>query len=230
MQISRLGQPLVNEAIIPYSVKDTFNAIPPSKDAAALPFVQKPELAALLKNVCGVNAPTDNRNDLVTVFLKGIPGINQPTGVTPSEELRLNTKPFTGQTTSRLGVIGGDNNGFPNGRRLTDDVVDIALQVVGGEIAGNPNDLGDGVDTNDAEFGTHFPYLALPLSGSAEKSSPAAQSGRTLLTGGGDETPSGGGFPAQDVGLIAVGLLALVAGGAAARRARTTAVRATAKA
>ena len=157
MQISRLGQPLVNEAVIPYSVKDTFNAIPPSKDAAALPFVKKPELAALLKNVCGVNAPTDNRNDLVTVFLKGLPGLNQPNGVTPSEQLRLNTNPFTGQTASRLGVIGGDNNGFPNGRRLTDDVVDIALQVVGGEIAGNPNDLGDGVDTNDAEFGHALP-------------------------------------------------------------------------
>ena len=232
VQISRLGQPLVNEAGIPYSVKDTFNAIPPSKDAAALPFVKKPELAALLKNVCGVNAPTDNRNDLVTVFLKGLPGLNQPNGVTPSEQLRLNTVPVTGQTASRLGVIGGDNNGFPNGRRLTDDVVDIALQVVGGEIAGNPNDLGDGVDKNDAEFGQHFPYLALPLSGSVEKSSPPAQSGKTLLTGGGDNTngPSGDGFPAQDVGLIAVGLLALVAGGAAARRVRTAPVRAAVKA
>jgi hypothetical protein len=230
VQISRLGQPLVNEAVIPYSVKDTFNAIPPSMDAAALPFVKKPELAALLKNVCGVNAPTDNRNDLVTVFLTGIPGLNQPTGVTPSEELRLNTKPFSGQTESRLGVIGGDNNGFPNGRRLTDDVVDIALQVVGGEIAGNPNDLGDAVDKNDAEFGAHFPYLALPLSGSADKSSPAAQSGKTLLTGGGDNTPSGGGFPAQDVGLIGLGVLALVAGAAAARRARTAPVRAAVKA
>src|SRR4029079_9295901 len=116
VQVSRLGQPLVNEAVIPYQLKDTFNAIPPSKDAAALPFVQKPELAALLKNVCGVNAPTDNRNDLVTVFLKGLPGLNQPNGVTPSEQLRLNTVPVTGQTASRLGVIGGDNNGFPNGR------------------------------------------------------------------------------------------------------------------
>ena len=111
-------------------------------------------------------------------------------------------------------------------------MVDIALQVVGGEIAGNPNDLGDGVDKNDAEFGQHFPYLALPLSGSVEKSSPPAQSGKTLLTGGGDNTngPSGDGFPAQDVGLIAVGLLALVAGGAAARRVRTAPVRAAVKA
>ena len=110
--------------------------------------------------------------------------------MTPSEELRLNTKPFADQPASRLGVIGGDNNGFPNGRRLTDDVVDIALQVVAGEIAGNPNDLGDAVDRNDAEFGSAFPYLALPLSGSADKSSPAAQSGKTLLTGGADNTPS----------------------------------------
>ena len=228
VQISRLGQPLVNEVVIPYQVKDTFNAIPPSMDAAALPFVQKPELAALLKNVCGVNAPTDNRDDLVTVFLKGLPGLNQPKGVTPSEQLRLNTKPIAGQTESRLGVIGGDNNGFPNGRRLTDDVVDIALQVVAGEIAGNPNDLGDAVDKNDAAFGSQFPYLALPLSGSVEKSSPPAQSGKTLLTGGADNTPSStpsDGFPAQDVGLIGLGVLALVAGAVAARRTRTTPVR-----
>ena len=229
VQISRLGNPLVNEAVIPYQLKNTFNAIPPSKDAAALPFVKKPELAALLKNVCGVNAPTTNRDDLVAVFLTGIKGLNQPKGVTPSEQLRLNTTPFAGQTQSRLGVIGGDKNGFPNGRRLTDDVVDIALQVVAGELKGNPNDLGDAVDANDAKFGTSFPYLALPLSGSVVKSSPPAQSGKTLLTGGADDTPSGG-FPAQDVGLIGLGVLALVAGAAAARRTRTTSVRAAVKA
>jgi Domain of unknown function (DUF4331) len=229
VQISRLGNPLVNEAVIPYKLKDTFNSIPPSKDAAALPFVEKPELAALLKNVCGVNAPLTHRDDLVSVFLTGLKGLNQPKGVTPSEELRLNTNKIPGQTQSRLGVIGGDKNGFPNGRRLTDDVVDVALQVVGGELVGNPNDLGDGVNKNDAEFGTAFPYLALPLSGSADKSSPAAQSGRTLLTGGGNDKPSGG-FPTQDVGLIGVGLLALVAGAAAIRRTRINPVRAAVKA
>jgi hypothetical protein len=225
VQVSRLGNPLVNEAVIPYNLKDTFNSIPPTKDAAALPFVLKPELAALLKNVCGVNAPLTNRDDLVAVFLTGVKGLNQPKGVTPSEQLRLNTVKFAGQTQSRLGVIGGDKNGFPNGRRLADDVTDIALQVVAGELKGNPNDLGDGVNKNDAEFGTAFPYLALPLSGSADKSSPAAQSGRTLLTGGADEKPSGG-FPTQDVGFIGLGLLALVAGVAVLRRTRVSPVHA----
>ncbi|MGZ4591762.1 MAG: DUF4331 family protein, partial [Actinomycetes bacterium] len=186
----------------------------------ALPFVEKPELAALLKNVCGVNAPTDNRDDLVTVFLTGIKGLNQPKKVTPSEQLRLNTRPVAGQTPSRLGVIGGDKNGFPNGRRLSDDVVDIALQVVGGELKGNPNDLGDGVNANDAQFGTTFPYVALPLSGSVEQSSPAAKSGVTLLTGGADDAPTGGGLPVGELGLTGLGALALVAGSAAARRAR----------
>jgi hypothetical protein len=218
VQISRLGQPLVNEAVIPYQVKNTFNAIPPSKDAAALPFVQKPELAALLKNVCGVNAPTSNRDDLVQVFLTGIPGLNQPKNITPSEQLRLNTQPVAGQTASRLGVIGGDKNGFPNGRRLSDDVVDIALQVVGGELKGNPNDLGDAVNSNDATFGTSFPYVAMPLSGSVEQTSPAAKSGMTLLTGGADDAPTGGGLPLGELGLIGLGVLALVAGAAAARR------------
>jgi hypothetical protein len=220
VQVSRLGQPLVNEAVIPYRLKDTFNAIPPTKDAAALPFVKKPELASLLKNVCGVNAPTDNRDDLVQVFLTGVPGLNSPKGVTPSEQLRLNTHPFGGQAFSRLGVIGGDHNGFPNGRRLQDDVVDIALQVVAGELKGNPNDLGDAVNKNDADFGSTFPYVALPLSGSVEKTSPPAKSGQTLLTGGADR-PTGDGFPTGDVALAGLGALALVAVAVAARRART---------
>jgi Domain of unknown function (DUF4331) len=222
VQISRLGNPLVNEAVIPYQLKNTFNSIKPTQDAAALPFVKKPELAALLKNVCGVNAPLTKRDDLVAVFLTGVKGLNQPKGVTPSEQLRLNTNKFAGQTESRLGVIGGDKNGFPNGRRLSDDVVDVALQVVAGELKGNPNDLGDAVNKNDAAFGTHFPYLALPLSGSAVKSSPAAQSGKTLLTGGADDSSPSGGFPAPEVGLIGLGVLALVAGAAAARRTRTS--------
>ena len=67
---------------------------------------------------------------------------------------------------NRLGVIGGDNQGFPNGRRLGDDVIDIALQVVEGELVGSANDLGDGVDANDVAFSTTFPYVGLPHSGS----------------------------------------------------------------
>jgi hypothetical protein len=101
-QISRLGQPLVNEVVIPYKVKDTFNSLKPTQDAAALPFVQNSELAATLNAVCGTHAPVKDRTDLVQVFLQGVPGINNPKGKgTPSEMLRLNTtwqagRPSTG--------------------------------------------------------------------------------------------------------------------------------------
>jgi hypothetical protein len=169
-QISRLGQPLVNEVVIPYKVKDTFNSLKPSQDAAALPYVQNSELAATLNAVCGTHAPVKNRTDLVQVFLQGVPGINNPKGQgTPSEMLRLNTKWQAGQTFNRLGVLGGDRNGFPNGRRLQDDVLDIALQAVGGELKGMPNDLGDGVNANDKPFSSTFPFLGLPDSGSITK-------------------------------------------------------------
>ncbi len=83
VQVSRLGQPLVNEVVIPMGVKDTFNSIPPSQDAAALPFVLDPEVPKLLKALFGINSPPAPRNDLVTIFLKGIPGLNQPPKVKP---------------------------------------------------------------------------------------------------------------------------------------------------
>jgi hypothetical protein len=215
--VSRLGQPLVNEVVIPYQLKDAFNSIDPTQDGVALPYVVKPELASLLKNVCGVNAPTDNRQDLVTVFLTGVPGLNQPANVTPSEQLRLNTSIPPTAKPKRLGVLDGDNAGFPNGRRLTDDVVDIALQVVGGELAGNPNDLGDAVDKNGAAFGKAFPYLALPHSGSVAQHSPKAQSGVTVLTGGSGRAPSGG-LPTGPLTAIGIGTLLALAGVGLARR------------
>ena len=229
VQVSRLGQPLVNEAVIPYKVKDTFNAIDPTQDAAALPFVLEPELGYLLKNLCGVAVPKlTDRQDLVDVFLKGVPGVNAPKVLqAPSEQLRLNVNAFSGQTFSRLGVIGGDLNGFPNGRRLQDDVVDIALQVVGGELIGNPNDLGDAVDSNESGFGANFPYLALPHSGSVEQSSPPAQSGETLLTGG-DGRSANGLVPPLGIAVVAAGLLVMGLGATAARRGRSTAVPTTA--
>ena len=108
---------------------------------------------------------------VVQVFLTGVPGLNQPNHVTPSEELRLNMEippcqPGSCNKYSRLGVIGGDVAGFPNGRRLSDDVLDASLQVVYGELIGNPNDLGDGVDSNDVPFLKTFPYVAYPHAGS----------------------------------------------------------------
>jgi hypothetical protein len=103
--------------------------------------------------------------------------------------LRLNLTPFSGQQDNRLGVIGGDKNGFPNGRRLSDDIVDVSLQVVEGELAGSPNDLGDGVNANDVPFESVFPYIGLPNSGSMSVNS-NAQSVSPLQGGKADPTPS----------------------------------------
>jgi hypothetical protein len=166
-QISRLGNPLVNEVVLPIKVKDAFNASKPTSDVAALKYVTHPELPKLVEAVYGIKAPKTPRTDLVSVFLTGVKGLNMPKGkITPSEQLRLNMETPVTAEPNRLGVIGGDVQGFPNGRRLGDDVIDIALQVVEGELVGNANDLGDGVNNNDAKFGDVFPYLALPKSGS----------------------------------------------------------------
>jgi hypothetical protein len=174
-QVSRLGNPLVNEVVIPLQDKDRFNASSPRDDGQFLKYVTKPGLPKVVEAVYGITAPKEPRNDLVQVFLTGVPGLNQPKNVVPGEMLRLSLSPVAGQEPSRLGVVGGDLNGFPNGRRLTDDVVDAALQVVEGELVGSPNDLGDGVDANDVPFSTSFPYLALPRSGSGSVNEPLAE-------------------------------------------------------
>ena len=137
-QVSRLGNPLVNEVVIGLPDKDRFNASQPKDDAQFLTYVTNPTLPALLGVVLGANVAPINlpRTDLATTFLTGITGVNKPAAnPTPSEMLRLNTAiapvPFAMQ--NRLGVAGNalaagtDNAGFPNGRRPKDDVVDIAL-------------------------------------------------------------------------------------------------------
>ena len=151
VQVSRLGMPLVNEVVIGLKDKDRFNASRPGADGQFADYVTHPTLPALLEialNLPGA-APTNfPRTDLVTTFLTGIKGVNQPRGVTPSEMLRLNTAiapvPFAQQ--NRLGIVGNilaggsDSAGFPNGRRPKDDVVDIALvAVMGGLCMANGN-------------------------------------------------------------------------------------------
>ncbi|WP_282701557.1 DUF4331 domain-containing protein [Streptomyces sp. CC219B] len=165
-QVSRLGNPLVNEVVNPLKDKDKFNASSPREDAQFLENVTNPELPKLIEAIYKIPAPAEPRNDLVDVFLKGVEGLNQPPHVTPSEMLRLNTSIPPAHKPKRLGVLDGDNAGFPNGRRLTDDVIDIALQVVEGELLGAKNDLGDAVDENNKKFRKSFPYLANPTAGS----------------------------------------------------------------
>jgi len=219
-QVSRLGMPLVNEVVIPLRNKNRFNASEPEDDGQFLTHVTDPELPKLIEAIYGIPAPATPRNDLVQVFLTGVPGLNQPAEVTPSEQLRLNTSILPSASPHRLGVIAGDNAGFPNGRRLADDVIDIALQVVEGELTGNPNDLGDAVNTNDMAFGQHFPYLAPPVAGSEAKPHPAA-AGFTALNGGlaPDQPMSAeAGPPLAALALLGSGLVLLAAGGAAMAR------------
>ncbi|MFF4589372.1 DUF4331 domain-containing protein [Streptomyces sp. NPDC001388] len=182
-QVSRLGSPLVNEVVNPLKDKDKFNASQPKDDGQFLKNVTNPELPKLIEAIFKIKAPAEPRNDLVDVFLKGVKGLNQPPYVTPSEELRLNTSIKPAASPKRLGVLDGDNAGFPNGRRLTDDVIDASLQVVEGELVGAKNDLGDAVDKNDKNFEKYFPYVALPTEGSRGKT---AKSGADVKSALGD--------------------------------------------
>jgi Domain of unknown function (DUF4331) len=132
IQVSRLGHPLVNEVVIPVGVKDTFNSLEPTGDGAALQFVTDPEVPKLLNLLFGVRSPGVPRNDLVTIFLTGIPGLNQPPSVRPAEMLRLNVAIPPTPNPNRFGVLGGDLAGFPNGRRVGNDVTDITLRAAAG--------------------------------------------------------------------------------------------------
>jgi hypothetical protein len=176
VQVSRLGMPLVNEVVIGVKDKNRFNASRPRDDGQFLTYVTNPTLPALLQVLFGVTAPCLPRNDLVTVFLTGVPGLNQPEGVQPAEMLRLNTQtpPTPKGQQSYLGVIGGDLAGFPNGRRPGDDVVDISLRVVMGALiphAGEPGSCApsgnlpytDGALCTDQLFDDQFPYLRTPV-------------------------------------------------------------------
>ncbi len=168
VQISRLGMPLVNEIVIPLQDKDKFNGSEPVNDLANFAgYVVDPEPARLLTLLYGISVPPAPRADIVAVFATGVAGLNQPAGVTPGEMLRLNMVIPPADEPKRLGVLAGDVAGFPNGRRLADDVVDIELRVVAGvlvdgyNVAPN-NQLGDGVDSNDRPFLPYFPYVAPP--------------------------------------------------------------------
>ena len=198
VQVSRLGNPLVNEVVIPLALKDAFNSISPEVDATVTPVVNKvldPTLPKLIQAIYGVPAPAANRNDLFEIFLTGIskanagvdgdPNVVLPVDLNsqdlnadaqsargggvpfrPSEMLRLNMAVPPAATPNSYGVLAGDVAGFPNGRRLTDDVVDIAIQAVEGAAQQGAlipalSSL-DSVDRNDRSFGAAFPYLALP--------------------------------------------------------------------
>jgi hypothetical protein len=193
VQVSRLGNPLVNEVVVPLQFKNAFNGSKPEGDAQFLPKVEDPEVPKLIESIYKMPAPAAPRDDLVSVFLTGVDGLNKPANVTPSEQLRLNMSIAPTAEPNSLGVIGGDNAGFPNGRRLGDDVVDIALQVMMGELKGSPNDLSDAVQANDVESAAAFPYVGLPHSGSGTGDGSEVLSAETSRSAPAGGVAAGGG-------------------------------------
>ena len=170
-QVSRLGEPLINELLIPTELKDKWNASTPDKDKQFEQYYSSPVLAKLLNQLYPQFGPftETNRTDLVSVLLTGLkePNLNY-TGTTLADEIRLNLAiPPTAPVGhgNRLGVLGGDLAGYPNGRRLDDDVIDISERAVGGVLIGHSLPLGDGVDGNDVPYLAAFPYQADPFSG-----------------------------------------------------------------
>jgi uncharacterized protein DUF4331 len=183
VQVSRLGNPLINEVIIPISKKDKFNRTSPANDARNFgTYALSPEPAKLLNALFGLGVKENDRTDIVQALLTGIPGLTQisPKAV-PADTLKLNLGVPPTATPSRFGLLAGDNAGFPNGRRLADDVTDIELRVIGGallkpEQGGKQLPLGDGVDQNDKPFRSAFPYVATPrdgFSGIVKRTEPA---------------------------------------------------------
>jgi len=235
-QVSRLGQPLVNEVVVPTGLKDAFNSITPADDAGIPEVVDRvldPEVPRLIEAIYGVPAPATPRYDIFEVFLTGITtkvdvdgdpntpnpipldlnsqannAAADPAAFRPSEMLRLNMS-ITGPTgldmkplreASRLGVIGGDIQGFPNGRRLADDVVDIEILALEGiyDVSNVPADRqaafdalkgGDLVDSNDNAFSGTFPYIAGPNTQAVNKGGGTGA--------GGTDTASGNGNPVK---------------------------------
>jgi hypothetical protein len=199
-QVSRLGNPLFNEVIVPLGKKDYWNTQPPSHDKQFASYVAHPELAALFPVVYPAIPPGTApfahlaafiksgkpRADLEAILLTGIPkgiipGFTNFTGATQADMLRLNTSipptPAGSSKFSTLGLIGGDPAGFPNGRRITDDVVTIELRAVAGatiplvDKTYKPDavvsKLTDGLSGSSVASGPlpRFPYMGIPYDG-----------------------------------------------------------------
>ena len=172
VQVSRLGNPLINEVVIPIGQKDKFNATSPSDDLKNFgSYVLNPEPARLLNALFHLGVKETDRTDIVQALLTGVPGLTQiGHKPVPADTLKINLGVPVSASPNRFGVLAGDVAGFPNGRRLADDVTDIELRVIAGALlkpdqGGKQVPLGDGVDSNDKLFSSTFPYVATPNSG-----------------------------------------------------------------
>ena len=197
-QVQRMGNPLINELLVGTGFKDRFSMDQPVNDGQFANFFLNPALARVVNALTAgaVAIPAAPRNDLLPVvtYMPPIAAVNTPTGPV-ADLLRLNTgvAPTPPASANRLGLLGGDPAGFPNGRRLFDDVTDVALRlVVGGVLKGAPfstsplnSRLGDGVNVNDAPYRIEFPYLASAPAGRNRRHVDPGEAFCTPLFGGG---------------------------------------------
>jgi Domain of unknown function (DUF4331) len=169
VQVNRMGNPLFNEVLVALKDKDNYNRQKPTDDAAFATYARNPEVAVLINTVFGTGFATANREDLVAVFIPDVIRVNTATG-----PVRLAGQPGF----SRLGFLGGDttsgvSGGWPNGRRLGDDVVDIALTAVAsGPAYATITVVGDNVNANDQVYNQVFPYSATPHAGPTNRKDP----------------------------------------------------------
>jgi hypothetical protein len=195
-QVSRLANPLFNEVLIPLGLKDLWNKLPPSDDKRFADRVAHPELAALLPalypgvfpNLAALVKSGKARADLQAILLTGIPsgivtGFQNYTGPVLADMVRLNTAIPPSTNPDQLGVVGGDLAGFPNGRRVFDDVVTIELRAIAGVTVplvdktftpdAAASKVTDGLTASSVPSGylDWFPYLGTAYSGFAVPSS-----------------------------------------------------------
>ncbi len=191
-QVQRMGNPLINELLVGTGSKDFWSMSRPVDDAQFAASALDPLLARVVNAVFGINIPPPPRNDLL-LLMQYLPPIAAP-GTPPgpvADLLRLNTgiPPTPQANRRRLGVLAGDFAGFPNGRRVSDDVTDIATRVVAGGVLVpgfniTPNNrLGDGVNTNDVPYQETFPYVAFAQSGRNRRHIDPGEPGCTMNAG-----------------------------------------------
>jgi hypothetical protein len=190
-QIQRMGNPLINELIIGTGYKDYWSMTQPKDDSQFAAFDLDPLLARVLNAVYGINIPTPPRTDLLPLVTYAPPIAAPGTPAGPiADLLRLNTgvPPTPAANRRRLGLIAGDAAGFPNGRRVSDDVTDVAARAVAGvfnpafNVAPN-NRIGDGVNTNDLPYQETFPYVAFAQSGRDRRHADPGEAGCTMGAG-----------------------------------------------
>ncbi|WP_263385795.1 DUF4331 domain-containing protein [Granulicella arctica] len=169
-QVQRLANPLINELLIGTGSKDRWSQEQPKNDAQFAAYDLDPLLARVFNAVYGIAVPTPPRTDLLPLVTYAAPiaAPGTPTGPV-ADLLRLNTgvAPTAYQNRKRLGLLAGDGAGFPNGRRVTDDVLDIAARAVAGAFAGAKYSypIGDGVNSADVPTQETFPYIHYAYSG-----------------------------------------------------------------